>query len=200
MVTKGFEYEIEIVVDPKGDGGSNPTWIFDMVFPDGKFKEFKHTFNDEHGWSWTITDSMLKGALLGHDIIFEAEAEDRGSDDLAFVWNFGDSTPYGIHLYANKNQGTAVDAVSDEATVIFDQLGLLTRDPDFVKDDNTIRSPYGQSISVMDTISHVFDENQPYYYYVHLTVMDDDVNDDYPSMQLPHSTGLDLAVVEIDLR
>jgi hypothetical protein len=202
-VTKGKEYMVYVKVED-GSGG-NPTWIFDMVFPDGKFKEFKHTFNDEKGWDWTITDSMLKGALLGHDIIFEAEAFDDGSDDLAFIYNWGDSTPHGIHLYANVDQGTAVDAVSDEATVIFDQLGVdftspLHRDPAFDKDSNSVRSPDGGPISVMDSISHVFDENQPYYYYVTVIVMDDDVEDDYPSTQLHPSPGCDLFFMEIDFR
>jgi hypothetical protein len=196
-VTKDFEYKI--VVEVVGGSGGNPTWIFDMVFPDGKFKEFKHTFNDEHGWTWTLFDADIKGALLGHDIIFEVEADDIGSDDLAFIYNFGDSTPHGIHLYANVDQVTAVDGVSDEATVIFDQLGKK-RDPDFVKDDNNIRSPYGDPISVMDSISHVFDEDQPYYYYVTIVVMDDDVDDDYPSTQLHPSPGCDLVFLEIDFR
>jgi hypothetical protein len=197
-VTKDHEYMVYIEVDPNGGGGSNPTWIFDLVFPDGKFKEFKHTFNDEHGWTWTITDSMLKGALLGHDIIFEATADDIGSDDLAFVWNYGDSTPYGIHLFANVDQGTAVDAVSDEATVLFDQLP--GRDADFTKAANDVRTPLGESISASDSISHVFDDDQAYYYYVMLLVMDDDIGDDYPSTQLHPCPGCDMAFVEIDFR
>jgi hypothetical protein len=197
MVTKDFEYEVVITVDPQGDGGSNPTWLFDMVFPDGKYKEFKHTFNDEHGWTWTITDSELKGALLGHDIIFEATADDIGSDDLAFVWNFGDTTPHGIHLFANVNQGTAVEAVSDEATVIFDQLP--NRDDPFDRDENNWRTPDGTPIAVTDSISHVFDADQAYYYYVTLTVMDDDVCDGYPSTFL-NGGGYDMEFVEIDFR
>jgi hypothetical protein len=198
VVSKGNEYEIFIKVDPMGDGGSNPTWLFDMVFPDGKFKQFKHTFNDEHGWEWTITSSELKGALLGHDIIFEAEADDVGSDDLAFLWNFGDTTPHGIHLFANVDQTTAVDAVSDEASVLFEQLP--GRDAAFDKDDNTIRTPNGQSMSATDSISHVFDANQPYYYYVTLIVMDDDVEDDYPSTQLHPMPGCDMIFMEVDFR
>jgi hypothetical protein len=197
-MTKDYDYEVVIVVDPNGDGGANPTWIFDMVFPDGKFKEFKHTFNDEHGWTWTITNGMLKGALLGHDIIFEAEAEDAGSDDLAFVWNFGDTTPHGIHLFANLDQTTAVDAVSDEATVLFDQLP--GRDAAFDKDDNDVRTPNGRSMYASDSISHIFDDSQPYYYYVTLVVMDDDVGDDYPSTQLHPSPGCDMVFVELDFR
>jgi hypothetical protein len=51
-----------------------------------------------------------------------------------------------------------------------------------------------------DTISHVFDENQAYYYYVHLTVLDDDVDDDYPSTQLHPNPGSDTCYIELDFR
>jgi hypothetical protein len=195
-MTEGFEYEV--FVEVVGGSGGNPTWIFDMVFPDGKFKEFKHTFNDEHGWTWTITNSMLKGALLGHDIIFEATAEDIGSDDLAFIWNFGDSTPHGIHLFANVDQGTAVEGVSDEATVLFNQLP--NRDAPFDKPLNDVRTPAGPQIVADDVISHVFDENQPYYYFVTLVVADDDCKDDYPSTELHGIPGVDYCHVELDFR
>jgi hypothetical protein len=192
------ENTYELVVEVTGGSGGNPTWIFDMVFPDGKYKEFKHTFNDEHGWTWVLDTSRLQGARLGHDIIFEAEANDSGSDDLAFVWNFGDSTPHGIHLFAQVDQTTAVDAVSDEATVIFDQLP--DRDDFFDKGLNDERTPAGGPIYAKDMISHVFDDEQPYYYYVTLVVMDDDVGDDYPSDQLHPCPGCDMAFLELDFR
>jgi hypothetical protein len=198
MMTKDFKYKVVIVVDPQGGGGSNPTWIFDMVFPDGKFKEFKHTFNDEHGWTWVIDNDELKKAVLGHDIVFEASADDIGSDDLAFVWNFGDQTPFGVNLYANVDQGTAVEGVSDEATAVFDQLP--NRDPDFDRPANDERSPAHNPMHVDDSISHIFDENQPYYYYVTLLVMDDDVCD-YPEKAegFMNDGGYDMEFVEISL-
>jgi hypothetical protein len=195
-MTKDYEYEVEIVVDPKGGGGSNPTWIFDMVFPSGKFKEFKFTFNDEHGWTQTISNGELKKALLGHDIIFEAAARDIGSDDLAFVWVWGDQTPLGVHLYANVDQMTTVEGTSDEAQVLFDQLP--NRDAWFDKPANTKRTPNGRPIYAMDSISHVFDDSKGYYYYVALIVMDDDVDDDYPSTQLHTGPGCDMAYVELN--
>jgi hypothetical protein len=201
MMTK--EYEYELVVEVTGGSGGNPTWIFDMVFPDGKFKEFKHTFNDENGWTWVISNSELKAALLGHDIIFEATAEDSGSDDLAFVWNFGDCTPHGIHLYANclYTPPLPLDPIngeSDEAEVMFTQLGYYA-DPWFEYDDNDDRSPEANPIVITDTITHIFDEDQPYYYYVTLIVMDDDVNEPYPSTQLHPVSGLDYYHLEIAL-
>jgi hypothetical protein len=196
-MTQDYDYKIEIEYDPNDLAGANPTWIFEAHWPDGKIKQLKHTFNsnDPSDRVWTIDN--VRQMMLGHDIIFEAWVADDGSDDLACIWNFGDSTPFGVHLYANADPDVLVGD-TDEATVIFNQDP--DRDPWFDKAANTIRSAYGTDMTITDTISHVFDENQPYYYYVHLTVMDDDVNDDYPSMQLPHGTGYDIAVVEIDLR
>jgi hypothetical protein len=194
-MTKDYDYKLEIEYDPDDLAGANPTWIFSAHWPDGKFKELKHTFNsnDPSDRVWTIDN--LKSMMLGHDVIFEAEASDEGSDDLAFVWNFGDSTPFGVHIYANADPDV-LNGVSDEATVIFDQ------DPDrdawFDRGLNDIRSPFGTSISVKDSISHVFDVGQPYYYYVTLTVMDDDVGDGYPST-FNNDGGYDMEFVEINL-
>jgi hypothetical protein len=198
-MTKGFNYEVIVQVD--GGSGGNPTWIFEQHFPDGKFKELKHTFNDEHGWTWVITNQELKGALLGHEIIFEAEVSDVGSDDLACVYDWGDYTPHGINLYANTGE-ELMDAESDECTVIFDQLdsahGTGTREDKFTIPANDIRTPDVNPIRLKDKNTHVFDEDQPYYYYVMFTVFDDDVGDGYPS---PYITdGCDMEFIEVDLR
>ena len=47
-------------------------------------------------------------------------------------------------------------------------------------------------------ITHIFDENQPYYYYVTLIVMDDDVEEPYPSTQLHPTSGCDYYHVAIN--
>jgi hypothetical protein len=195
-MTEGYDYSVEVEYDPDDLSGSNPTWIFDTHWPDGKIKELKHTFNsnDPDDRVWTIEN--FESFMIGHDIIFEAWASDYGSDDLAFVWNFGDTTPFGVHIYANADPDVHV-GVSDEATVIFNQDP--DRDPWFDKSANSERSADGTAIVVKDTIVHAFDENQPYYYYVTLTVMDDDVKEDYPSTQLHGIPGLDYCHVEIDL-
>jgi hypothetical protein len=196
QMTKGYDYELTIEYIPEDGDGANPTWIFEGHFPDGKIKELRHTFNsnDPDDRIWNLGN--VKNMMLGHDIIFEAEATDLGSDDLAFLWNFGDSTPHGIHIYTNDDPSTGVDGVSDEASLVFNQVA---GDPWFDRSANTIRSPFGSAIAVQDTISHVFDENQPYYYYVTLTVMDDDVGDGYPSPYL-NGGGYDMEFVEIDFR
>jgi hypothetical protein len=197
-MTKGYDYTVEVEYNPDDLDGANPTWIFDTHWPDGKIKTLKHTFNsnDPTDRVWTIPD--FETFFLGHDIIFEAPVYDPGSDDLAFVWNFGDSTPHGVHIYANVDSSTTVEGVSDEATILFNQLPV--RDPWFDYMPNDMRSPQTNPIFVMDSISHVFDEGQPYYYYVTLIVTDDDVDDPYPSTQLHTSSGCDMAFAEIDFR
>jgi len=191
-MTKGYDYQVEIEYDPNDLAGANPTWIFSTHWPDGKFKELKHTFNsnDPSDRVWTINN--LKSFMLGHDIIFEADASDDGSDDLAFVWNFGDT--FGVHLYANADPDVYVGA-TDEAQVIFSQDP--DRDPWFDRTPNTIRSPFGGPMSITDSISHVFTKAD--YYYVCLVVMDDDVADGYPTAQVSHLDGSDSDFVEIDL-
>jgi hypothetical protein len=193
-MTEINDYRVEVEYFGTG-GGANPTWIFSGHFPSGKVKELKHEFKDGDP-VWHIGPDVLKQMIIGEDIIFQATAYDFGSDDLAFVWNFGDTTPFGVHIYANDNPSLYVGE-SDEATVIFNQDP--DREPWFDKPTNTERSPHGNAMLITDTIIHIFDENQPHYYYVALTVMDDDVKDDYPSIQAPHSTGCDIANVEIDL-
>jgi hypothetical protein len=194
-MTKDHEYKA--VVDVTGGTGGNPTWIFDMTFPDGKFKEFKHTFNDQHGWTWTITDAMLKGAMVGHDLIFEVDADDVGSDDLAFIYNYGDTTPHGVRLYPNIAQDDPIDGYSDEAELMFTQLGG-DADPWFEYDPNTIRSPRMNPISVTDSITHIFSDH--YYYYSSVVCNDDDINEPYPSTEHHLTSGCDMVYVELDLR
>jgi len=194
-MTEINDYRVEVEYFGTG-GGANPTWIFSGHFPSGRIKELKHEFKDGDP-VWIIGPDILRKMMLGEDIIFEATANDHGSDDLAFIWNYGDSTPFGVHIYANADPDV-YNGVSDEATVIFNQDP--DRDPWFEKTANTIRSPWGTDMTITDKITHVFDENQPYYYYVTLTVFDDDVKDDYPSIQAPHYTGCDIVNIEIDLR
>jgi hypothetical protein len=195
QMTKGYDYELTVEYLAEDGDGANPTWIFEGHFPDGKIKELKHTFNsnDPTDRLWNL--GSVKNMMLGHDIIFEALASDPGSDDLAFVWNFGDSTPHGVHIYENVDSSSPTEGVSDEAQVVFNQVA---GDPWFDKDLNDDRSPATNPIRVMDSISHVFDEAQPYYYYVHLTVMDDDVDDDYPSHSI--HPGSDTEFCEVDFR
>jgi hypothetical protein len=193
------KYHVEVEYDFMDDGG-NPTWIFEGRFSSGHTKELKHVFKEgsQPGNIWTIGADVLRGMLLGEEIIFSAPVRDYGSDDVVFLWNFGDGTPFGVHIYANVDQGTAIDGISDEGTVIFDQLPV--REPWFDYMPNNIRSPAVNPVGITDMISHAFDEDQPYYYYVTLVVLDDDVGDGYPSTELHLLDGSDAECAQVDLR
>jgi hypothetical protein len=63
---------------------------------------------------------------------------------------------------------------------------------------NDQRSPDGGPIAVRDQNTHIFSED--YYFYVTLVVLDEDVDDGYPTTQLMLMDGTDADCVEIDLR
>jgi hypothetical protein len=195
-MTGDYSYELQVEYNPEDGDGANPTWIFEGHWPDGKIKQMRHTFNsnDPTDRLWVIGD--VKPMMKGHDIIFEVTASDDGSDDLAFIYNWGDTTPHGVHIYANADQ-SVLDGVSDEASLIFNQDP--DRDPWFDRPLNDERSPDGTAISIMDSISHAFDAEQSEYYYVMVTVIDDDVGDGYPSPYL-NGGGYDIEWVCIDFR
>jgi hypothetical protein len=200
MVSPGYDYEV--IVECFDGSGGNPSWIFNMHFPDGKIKGLKYTFNDEHGWTWTITDEELMQALIGQEIVFEGDALDYGSDDLAFVWQWGDTTPHGVHVYSNADLGSdMVEGASGDAEHIFDVLDTDAnpandRELWFDRPANDIRTPQMRPIRITDTITHTF--NEAYYYYVCLIVFDDDCGDGYPSPYI-HGGGYDMEYAVIDL-
>ena len=189
-MTPDTEYTLTIAYDPTGDSGANPEWVFDSTWPDGKIKELRHTFNSNDGPSvWTIDNKEFKRLMLAGEITFEATATDPGSDDLAFAWIWGDSTPYDIHIYAHP--GVFYTSASS------DMFNLLPfKELKFVKADNSIRSPEFDPMRAHDTAKHTFDQSQmPYFLYVTLIVMDDDVTNPYPSTF--HYPGMDMEVVPI---
>ncbi len=81
--------------------GATPVWVI-LTFPDGSEARLHHTFNEEHPqtWEWTIHD--LRPTFAGPQIAFEATASDPGSDDLRFVWNWGDGTSNTTTTYYNN--------------------------------------------------------------------------------------------------
>jgi PKD repeat protein len=69
--------------------GSTPAWLI-LTAKDGSEVRIHHEFNVRHNdtWVWTVTD--LRVFLVGLPIEFSASAHDVGSDDLYFMWDFGD--------------------------------------------------------------------------------------------------------------
>ncbi len=185
-----------VTVEYDHQGGGNPTWIFQGRFPDGKIKELKKVFQDGDT-VWTIGSEYLKAMVRGQDMMFQADVYDQGSDDLALVWNFGDTSPHAVNVYANVDQSTSVAGETCPPELLF---GVLEEDADpwFDRPGNDDRSPGGTDILVNDETTHAFDENQAYYFIVMLTAFDDDTGDGYPS---PYNNGggYDMEFIEIDL-
>jgi PKD repeat protein len=130
--------------------GATPCWV-NISFEDGDFRLLKHNFNvnQPKNWKWNIEINRL---FVGKKITFESTAEDQGSDDLIFSWEWGDGSPLTDTLCCN-------DGINPEPTY----------DPSI----NDIRSPWGTCpFSALDVKTHTF--NHIGIYSVTLTVSDDD--------------------------
>jgi hypothetical protein len=185
----------------QGMSGSNPSWVIispwrDPITPGHGSVTYKHDFetNDPSTWNVQMDLPTLKNDLLdsghGAEIAFEASAFDYGTDDLAFVWIWGDTSPYGIHVHHNNGM-----PVSDGINTNPEDVGFS--EPWFDFGLNDARSPQGTTnFRTRDIAYHMFEEG--YYYYVTLIVMDDDVNDPYAS---PYGhPGIDMEFIDLDLR
>jgi hypothetical protein len=79
--------------------GATPCWV-NISFEDGGYNYSHHTFNVKHPdtWEWIIAVNQY---FVGHEITFEADASDVGSDDLTFTWFWDDSSPDTVTTYYN---------------------------------------------------------------------------------------------------
>jgi len=81
--------------------GATPAWL-NFTFDSGSPVEMHHTFNVRHPdtWNWTV---VLNSLMAGREITFTAT--DPGSDDLTFIWEWGDGTPATATTYFNDGIG-----------------------------------------------------------------------------------------------
>ena len=81
--------------------GATPAWLI-LRFGDEE-ERLHHTFNVRHedSWVWNIENLNQYFPLV---VTFEATAHDPGSDDLRFIWDFGDGTSHN-NLYYNNGIG-----------------------------------------------------------------------------------------------
>ena len=106
-VTK--EITVKVVYTPLDDPvngqiwGASPVWV-NVSFEDGGYNLTNHNFNVRHPdrWEWILGVNQF---FVGHDITFEADATDPGSDDLTFTWNWDDLSPDDVATYYNDGVG-----------------------------------------------------------------------------------------------
>ena len=97
--------EVKIYYTPWDDpvngqpNGATPVWVT-IDFYDGDDVRLHHTCNVKHPntWEWTIGVNQY---FVGHEITFEADASDSGSDDLTFTWFWDDATSDTVTTYFN---------------------------------------------------------------------------------------------------
>jgi hypothetical protein len=88
----------------------------------------------------------------GSSVTFTMNATDLGSDDLTFIWKWGDGTPDTVTTYYNDNTGP---------------------EPVYDPTINEVKSPWGTyPFNATDTVSHIYGDNGEYT--VTLIVKDDD--------------------------
>lgn len=101
--------EVKIYYTPWDDpvngqpNGATPVWVT-IDFYDGDDVRLHHTCNVKHPdtWEWIIGVNQY---FVGHEITFEADSSDPGSDDLTFTWFWDDATPDTVTDYFNDGIG-----------------------------------------------------------------------------------------------
>lgn len=96
-ISLSSEYSVLALYTPMDDPingqmwGSTPAWVI-LDFDDGNETRIHHTFNVRHNETWTWEIERLNEYFAGHNFTFHASASDPGSDDLTFMWDWGDNS------------------------------------------------------------------------------------------------------------
>jgi len=142
----------------KHNNAGNPVWL--TLDCDGGSKKIHHTFNTQqskkrdsdhpnHVEPWIVD---VDAQLIGFTMDLTGYAEDPGSDDLTFLWEYGSQTESNTHLngagpdpYFSPLSGTAPVEVSDYPTLTYEGPGTITltiTDDDEGKPTDTLGTYY----------------------------------------------------------
>jgi len=125
--------------------GASPAWV-NISFEDGGYNVSHHTFNVQHPdtWEWNFGVNQF---FVGHEITFEADATDPGSDDLTFKWEWNDGTADNETLYYNNGHspdpypspwGPFPASQTDEIGHVFAAAGTYNVDLTVTDDDGDL--------------------------------------------------------------
>jgi hypothetical protein len=197
-----FSTQLDYAPAAGDTSGTNDWWVIiapwkDPLSPGHGTVTYKgqSKVEDASTYSTTIAMPTLKYDLLdqgrGAPIEFAATVTDPGTDDLAFVWTWGDGTPDTINVHNNAGGAVTTGVEGNPQYVGFSE-------PYFDRAANTGRSPYGTTpFTVRDTATHGFSSTSRYLW-VMLLVLDDDNTRGYASHFEPHD-GTDMAFIVVDL-
>ena len=181
--------------------GDNPYWVIiapwrEPITPGHGTVTVGGSFNvgDVDHYVNTMELGNLKQELLdsgrGARIEFSAVAGDPGTDDLAFVWMWGDGAIETVNVHNNLDGSVTQGAIGDPQLLGFSE-------PFFDRASNSIRTPEGTTnFVVQDGTSHVYSGSGRFFWVV-LIVLDDDNTRGYPSAYAHDGTDMEFILVDL---
>jgi hypothetical protein len=150
--------------------------------------------DDLSTYTATIALPALKMDLVdagrGAPIEIAATATDPGTDDLGFVWIWGDGTPDTVNIHNNNGGGVSAGAIGNPQLIGFSE-------PYFDRAANSGRSPDGtMPFTARDFATHSFSGSGPYLWVV-LIVLDDDNSRGYPSLFAHDGSDMEFFVLDL---
>ena len=196
-----FDARVTFTPAPGATSGSNPWWIIvepwrEPITPGHGSVTFSGgaQVEDPSSYEQDVALGDLKASLLdsgrGARIEFAATALDPGSDDLAFVWMWGDGALETINVHNNLDGTVAQGRIGAPQLLGFSE-------PYFDRGANDVRTPDGTVyFTVRDSTTHAYTGTDRFFWVV-LIVLDDDNSRGYPSAYLHDGTDMEFILVDL---